>query len=122
MTTAAGYILVVDDDASIRQLTRSVFQDEGYDVRVAPDGKAALTIVEQEAPRLVVLDLQMPIMDGRTFFRALRAAGYRAPVLLLSAYGAESAMAELGADDAIEKPYDIDELLDRAQTLLRRSA
>jgi DNA-binding response OmpR family regulator len=120
--TSAGYILVVDDDASIRQLTSAVFQDEGYVVRVAPDGRAALSLVEAETPRLVVLDLQMPVMDGRTFFRALRAGGYASPVLLLSAYGAESAMQELGADDAIEKPYDIDELLERAEALLQRSA
>jgi two-component system response regulator MprA len=120
--TTSGYILVVDDDASIRQLTMSVFQDEGYEVRVASDGRVALSIVQNEAPRLVVLDLQMPIMDGRTFFRALRAEGYSAPVLLLSAYGAEKAKAELGADDAIEKPYDIDELLGRAQALLQRTA
>jgi DNA-binding response OmpR family regulator len=120
--SVSDYILVVDDDPSIRQLVVSIFEDEGFEVRSAPDGQAALGILDMGTPSLVILDLQMPVMDGRSFFRALRAAGYSTSVLLLSAFGAEAAMAELGADDALSKPFDIEDLLGRAQTLLRRSA
>jgi len=119
---SSEYVLVVDDDASIRALTISVLEDAGFAVREAPNGAAAMAVVEAGAPNLVILDLQMPVMDGRAFFRALRAAGHAMPVLLLSAHGVDSAMAELGAQGAIAKPFDIDDLLDRAQGLVQLSA
>jgi two-component system response regulator MprA len=119
---SSEYVLVVDDDASIRALTVSVLEDAGFAVREAPSGAAAMAVVDAGAPCLVILDLQMPVMDGRAFFKALRAAGHAMPVLLVSAYGAETARTELGADGSIAKPFDIDELVDRAQGLVQLSA
>jgi len=115
----SDYILVVDDDASIRALTASVLEDGGFTVRSAPNGSVALDVVRESAPCLVVLDLQMPEMDGRSFYRALRAAGFHTPVLLMSAHGARQAQSELGAEAAISKPFDIDDLLARTISLLK---
>jgi DNA-binding response OmpR family regulator len=120
---SSEYILVVDDDASIRALTISVLEDAGFAVREARNGSAAMAVVEAGPPPcLVILDLQMPVMDGRAFFRALRAAGHAMPVLVVSAYGADAARIELGADASIGKPFDIDDLLGRAQDLLQLTA
>jgi CheY-like chemotaxis protein len=67
----------------------------------------------------VILDLQMPVMDGRTFYRTFKQQGYRAPVVILSAYNAEGARLELGADAALDKPFDPDTLSATVHELLR---
>ena len=65
-------ILVVDDEPLIRDVVVDLLRDEGYVVVTADDGLAALEMVQQEAPRLVVMDVMMPRMDGRAAFRAMR--------------------------------------------------
>ncbi len=69
---------------------------------------------------VIVLDLQMPKMDGRTFFRTLRVRGDRTPVIILSAFGAEEARVELQAEAALEKPFDPDVLVARIRSLTGR--
>ena len=103
-------ILIVDDDPAITQLITAELTDEGFDVMTATNGQEALARVAESLPDGIVLDLEMPVMDGRACFRALRARGVTTPVLLLSAHGAVSAQHELGADDAMNKPFDPEQL------------
>ena len=124
-TTHASEILVVDDEPGIRSVLASSLEFEGYTVRTAADGRAALTEVERGRPDLVVLDVLMPGMDGLTACRRLRAADPHLPVLMLTARdltGDRVAGLDAGADDYLAKPFDLDELLARVRALLRRGA
>ena len=107
-------ILVVDDDANIRSTIALVLDEEGYEVVQAKDGREALTIVgpaEPAEPAAIILDLNMPVMDGATFYREMRARGMQIPVLILSAVNAVRVGNELGANAALNKPFDIDVLV-----------
>jgi len=115
-------ILVVDDDPGVRQLVAMTLASEGWMVRTAADGRMALDEVRQRAFDAIVLDLQMPVMDGRAFYRALRGLSSDVPVLLLSAYEGRSAQRELGADDALDKPFDPFVLIERLRKLTAASA
>ncbi len=113
-------ILVIEDDRAISQLLTQTLADDGFTVLTAANGLAALEILDAALPDAIVLDLNMPVMDGRTFMHRLRAdqrPGLREiPVLVLTAKRAEQARRELGAQAAIGKPFDID----RVALLLRR--
>lgn len=98
-----------------------VLQDDGFDVTTAANGAQALLAIDVVEPDVVVLDLQLPVMDGRSFFRALRASGRCTPVLIVSATGSQRARIELGAEDALDKPFDIDLLAERVRVLARAS-
>jgi DNA-binding response OmpR family regulator len=111
-------ILVVDDDAPIGRLCRSLLAQEAHLVVYAPDGKRALEALNAGAIDLIILDLEMPVMDGRSFFYALAALPERPPVLILSAYDAPGARRELGAEGALSKPFDVDALLAEVTYLL----
>lgn len=117
-------ILVVDDDEAVRDSLRRSLSFEGYDVRTAVDGVDALAAVEAHAPDVVVLDLQMPRMDGLEMCRRLRAGGHDVPVLMLTARdGTRDRVTglDVGADDYLPKPFALEELLARLRALLRRS-
>ena len=112
---AARRVLVVDDDASIREFLDLALQDEGYEVVHAVHGAAALELVEQRQPDVILLDMRMPVMDGWAFARAYRQKpGPHAPIIVLTAArdAAESA-AQIQADDFLAKPFDLGELLER---------
>jgi DNA-binding response OmpR family regulator len=111
-------ILVVDDDPAVVRLIRATLEDEGFGVASATNGEEALDQLERFPADLIVLDLEMPLMDGPAFFRSLRARGRHTPVLLLSAYGARRARRELGAEGAMEKPFDPQMLGRRIRELL----
>jgi DNA-binding response OmpR family regulator len=118
-------VLVVDDDPSIRSLIGMALTGEGIAVSMAANGQLALEIVESATHifDVIVLDLSMPIMDGRTFYRRLEeSALVSPPVLLLSAYGAASARLELGAASAMDKPFEPDALAQRVLALARRTS
>ena len=104
-------ILVVDDDSSLRRMLKLTLKQEGFRVCTAVDGEQALEELDRCAPDIIVLDLQMPVMDGRTFYRALREMGRKTPVLIVSADGAASAAQELNADDYLAKPFSPDVLM-----------
>ena len=114
-TTAPGAVcrvLVVEDDLSLRALLASVLVDAGYRVLTAEHGRAALDLVDSGfAPDLILLDLWMPVMDGRAFLRAYRQrTAARVPVVVVTA--ALHADAEvLGVDAVVGKPFDVDDLL-----------
>lgn len=111
-------VLVMDDDPALLRVVRLVLSSDGFSVDTAADGIAGLERFEAQPPAAIVLDLQMPRMDGRAFFRELRSRGHKTPVLILSAYGAEEACRELGADGAIGKPFDPDHLSNAVRRLV----
>lgn len=111
-------VLVVDDDASILRLLRMIFREAEFDVATSSNGQEALESVERAEPGAIVLDLEMPVMDGRTFVRELRSRGYQTPVLILSAYGARQAQRELDAQGGIDKPFDPDAVVAAVASLL----
>lgn len=106
-------LLVVDDDPEIRSLVREFLTLRGYRVRVAQDGKEALALVEQERPHLVILDLNMPGMNGVEVLRTLRARDFKGGVVTLSASQDEHALQQtldLGAVDVMGKPVELERL------------
>ncbi|MFF4330347.1 response regulator transcription factor [Streptomyces sp. NPDC048387] len=118
-------ILVVDDEPAVREALRRSLAFEGYDVRTAVDGIDALDQAASYAPELIVLDIQMPRMDGLTAARRLRASGSLTPILMLTArdtVGDRVTGLDAGADDYLVKPFELDELFARVRALLRRSS
>lgn len=108
-------VLVIEDEDAIGRVVVDALADEGYTVRHARNGREALDVLRGWTPRLILLDLMMPVMDGRAFRaeqRRLAGAAARVPVLVLS--GAREARAradELGAVEALSKPFDLGELV-----------
>ena len=116
-------ILVVDDDARIRDLLRRYLTQEGFEVMVAEDGKALNRILLRDTVDLIVLDLMMPGEDGLSICRRLRAANERTPIIMLTAKGEDVDRIvglEVGADDYLGKPFNPRELLARIHAVLRR--
>lgn len=121
----AERILVVDDEPAVREALRRSLAFEGYGTREAVDGLDALAAMESYAPDLVVLDVQMPRMDGLTAARRIRASGSTVPILMLTArdtVGDRVTGLDAGADDYLVKPFELDELFARIRALLRRSS
>jgi two-component system, OmpR family, phosphate regulon response regulator OmpR len=120
---AADRIMVVDDDARIRDLLRRYLTQEGFEVIVAEDGKALSRAMIREPINLIVLDLMLPGEDGLSICRRLRAAGDRTPIIMLTAKGEDVDRIvglEVGADDYLGKPFNPRELLARIHAVLRR--
>jgi two-component system OmpR family response regulator len=111
-------ILVVDDDSSLLTLLRILLLDSGFEVHTAINGIDALRQAESNTFDLLVLDLDMPGMDGRQFFHEYRSRGYDGSILILSAYGAEAGRRELGADAAVSKPFEPERLTNVVEQLL----
>jgi two-component system, OmpR family, KDP operon response regulator KdpE len=121
--TSKGRILVVDDEHSIRRAVGRALTARSYDVQLATDGEEALSMVAAFQPDLVVLDLNLPALDGLSVCRQLRVWS-SVPILVLSVREEEAdkvAALDLGADDYLTKPFGIDELLARVRALLRRA-
>ena len=116
-------ILIVDDEPAVREALQRSLAFEGYGTEVAVDGADALDKAAVYQPDLLVLDIQMPRMDGLTAARRLRAAGSTVPVLMLTArdtVGDRVTGLDAGADDYLVKPFELDELFARIRALLRR--
>ena len=109
-------ILVVDDDAPIITLMRSLLREFGYEARTATSGAAAIEAARAEAPDLVLLDKNMPGMSGEDVIRALRTdVGLeKVPILLLTGDPlAPKEIAELGANGTVQKPFDLQDLMEQ---------
>jgi DNA-binding response OmpR family regulator len=116
-----GRVLVVDDEQGIVDFLRLGLQYEGYEVRSASDGTEALRVISEFKPDLVVLDINMPRMDGYEVCRKVQGADMG--ILILSARdGLEDRLKglDVGADDYLVKPFHFEELLARARAVLRR--
>jgi len=115
-------ILIVDDEPKIVKLVRDYLERAGYGVRVATDGKSALSLARLEKPDMVILDLGLPQMDGLDVTRELRKVS-NVPVIMLTGRSEESDKLiglELGADDYMIKPFSPKELVARVRVLFRR--
>jgi two-component system OmpR family response regulator len=116
--------LVVDDEESIRDVAGTSLELAGFEVRTAADGYAALRAIDDFAPHLVLLDVNMPGVDGFEVVRRIRAAGHATPVVFLTARdGVEDAVSGFGAggDDYVTKPFHLKVLLARVEAVLRRA-
>jgi DNA-binding response OmpR family regulator len=118
-------ILVVDDEASVVEVVALYLQREGFQVRVARNGRQALISIQEKLPALVVLDLMLPEVDGISVLRRLRDdPKLDVPVIMLTARRQETDRIyglELGADDYVTKPFSPAELVSRVKAVLRRS-
>lgn len=119
-------ILVVDDDPEIRDFVKANLESEGFEIEVAGSGPEALELAGERPPALVLLDVMMPGMDGLTTLRHLRndVPTANVPVVMLTAkpQAAERVKGlDLGADDYITKPFQIDELVARVRSVIRRA-
>ena len=121
--TRPDKILVVDDDARIRDLLKRYLTQEGFNVLLAEDGKALSRMMQRETVDLIVLDLMMPGEDGLSICRRLRSTNDTTPIIMLTAKGEDIDRIvglEVGADDYLGKPFNPRELLARVHAVLRR--
>ena len=121
MTAAPLKILVIDDEPPIRKLLRMGLTAQGYQTLEAPNGKAALELLNQK-PDLVILDLGLPDIQGHELLRIIRSRNESVPIVVLSSRGDEAGKVQaldFGADDYVTKPFGMDELLARMRAALR---
>lgn len=122
-TPQAATILLVDDETSIQRTVAPLLRTRGYHVQVAGTAEAALKIVQEGTPDLIILDLGLPDLDGVEVCRRIRLAS-SVPIIVLSARGAEVDKVEaleIGADDYVTKPFGPEELVARIRVALRRA-
>jgi len=120
----AATILVVDDEPQIRRVLRTTLTAEGYTIVEARDGTEAFEKVREIKPDLILLDMNMPGLDGLQVCREIR-SGSDVPIIMLTVRSAEKDKVralDAGADDYVVKPFGIQELLARVRALLRRAA
>lgn len=118
------HILIVDDEAAVRDMVSDALRFAGFDVSTAPDAVQALNIVMKTQPDLLVVDINMPGMNGHELLQHLRKQGNPTPIILLTARQAFEDMADglrSGADDYVRKPFRLEELLLRIEAVLRRA-
>ncbi|MFL5309260.1 MAG: response regulator [Myxococcales bacterium] len=115
------YILVVDDDTDFREGLRAALEMKGYQVEEAANGRDALEQIEKKPPLLVLLDLQMPVMNGRELLQKLRATPETkdVPVVIISGFGFEWEAELMGAQGYVGKPFEPEELERTIAALLR---
>ncbi|MEZ5408600.1 MAG: response regulator transcription factor [Acidimicrobiales bacterium] len=121
---AGEHLLIVDDEGNLRSMLSAALRHHGFTVTEAEDGRQALEQVAKEHPDLLVLDVMLPELDGFEVCRRLRSDGDHTPVLFLTARdGTEDKVRglTLGGDDYLQKPFSLDELVARAQAVLRRT-
>jgi two-component system OmpR family response regulator len=117
-------ILIVDDEIGVRELLSDSFRLSGFETLVANDGMAALAIMRKRKPNLLIIDVNMPVMDGFEFLERVRENKDETPVIMLTARNDRNDVTRglrLGADDYVSKPFGLEELTLRVQAILRRT-
>ena len=117
-------ILIVDDEAGVRELLKDALKLAGFEAQVANDGMSALTALRSYTPDIMIIDINMPLMDGFELVERLRKNGNDVPVLMLSARADRVDITRgltIGADDYVVKPFGLEELVLRLKAILRRS-
>ena len=127
MSNATTRLLVAEDDLEIAALLRATLEGAGYNITLVHDGEAALASAVEDKPDAIILDVMMPQMNGWEVCKSLRARGDFGDVgiLMLTAIGPnlnEMTAPLYGADDHLDKPFSIDELLQRVEKLVQRNA
>lgn len=117
-------ILVVEDDKSLRRLISATLKQNGYNILIAEDGEEAINVMDKEHIDLIISDIMMPNLNGYDFIKTLRNASYTMPILIVTAkemFEDKKKGFDVGADDYMVKPIDINELILRIKALLRRA-
>jgi two-component system OmpR family response regulator len=120
----AELIMIVEDEAGVRELLRDTLRIAGFETVEADNGMSALTVLRSRKPDLMIIDINMPLMDGFELVERLRATGDLVPVLMLTARNDQQDIARgltLGADDYVVKPFGLEELILRVKAIVRRS-
>jgi two-component system OmpR family response regulator len=120
----AQLILIIDDEAGVRELLADALKLAGFETRTAADAMVAQTILRTSKPDLLIVDINMPLMDGFEFIEKIRSNGDQTPALMLSARADRADVTRgltLGADDYVTKPFGLEELVLRIRAILRRS-
>ncbi len=115
------HVVLVEDDALVRKLLEKRLLNAGWRVSALRDGRGLLTLVTEEAPDLILIDLGLPHIDGLALVEELRATGIDTPVMMLTAYDLphlHATVRSTGANELVQKPYDQEELLHRMRRLL----
>lgn len=118
-------LLIVDDEENLRSMLRAALTHHGFEIDEADNGRTALELIKRDRPDLVVLDVMMPDLDGFEVCRRLRSEGDSTPVLFLTAKDDTADKVQglaLGADDYLQKPFSLDELVARIEAVLRRTS
>lgn len=122
--SSSKIVMIIEDDAEIRGIVRTLLTNEGYTVEEAADGRSAVERVFLLKPDLILVDLRLPGLDGAEICKRIRAGRLNTPIIVLSAAQDEFdkvLLLELGADDYMVKPFGARELLARIKAVLRRS-
>jgi two-component system OmpR family response regulator len=117
-------IMVIDDEAGVRDLLGDALKLAGFETITASDAMVAQTLLRDAKPDLLIVDINMPMMDGFEFIERIRGNGDNTPALMLSARGDRADITRgltLGADDYVTKPFGLEELVLRIKAILRRS-
>lgn len=117
-------ILVVEDEQRLADVLKKQLEDSGFTVDTANDGYIGKQLVEKNTYRLIILDVNLPLLNGYDLCKEIRKSNHKIPIIMLTAFGTTDnkvAGFEVGADDYIVKPFDFRELLARVNVFLRRS-
>ena len=120
----AQQIMIIDDEAGVRELLADALKLAGFETVAAADAMIAQTMLRTIKPDLLIVDINMPLMDGFEFIERIRGNGDNTPALMLSARGDRADITRgltLGADDYVTKPFGLEELVLRVRAILRRS-
>jgi len=120
----AQLIMIIDDEAGVRELLADALKLAGFETTTASDGMVAQTALRTIKPDLLIVDINMPMMDGFEFIERIRSNGDNTPALMLSARGDRADITRgltLGADDYVTKPFGLEELVLRVRAILRRA-
>ena len=117
-------VMIIDDEAGVRELLGDALKLAGFETVTAADAMVAQTLLRSTKPDLLIVDINMPMMDGFEFIERIRSNGDNTPALMLSARGDRADVTRLrllGADDYTSKPFGLEELVLRIKAILRRS-